>query len=239
MDSTIPKVSLKNKFGFALGHVLNDMLACIGVTYELVFFHKVLLLSNFNSGLLVLVGQIADALSTVFVGTFSDKGDDFCLCRKFGNRKSWHLIGVLCSLFAFPFLFSLCINCESSHESAKLVYYSAFMIIFQFGWASMQISHLAVIPELAQNSPNEKIGLTAIRYTMTVISTILVYFLAWIFLKDSKSSVTPEDYLSFQKLALTCCFIGGLCSIGYHTISRLPNDDNTRPNHENESFNKR
>ena len=48
----------KTKYAFALGHVLNDMCACIGVTYELVFFHKVLLLSNMYSGLLVRVDMV-------------------------------------------------------------------------------------------------------------------------------------------------------------------------------------
>ena len=67
-------LSTKNKLAFSLGHVLNDMCACIGVTYELVFFHKVLQLSNMYSGLLVLIGQVADGLSTMFVGIFSDRG---------------------------------------------------------------------------------------------------------------------------------------------------------------------
>ena len=67
-------ISTKNKLAFSLGHVLNDMCACIGVTYELVFFHKVLQLSNMYSGLLVLIGQVADGLSTMFVGIFSDRG---------------------------------------------------------------------------------------------------------------------------------------------------------------------
>ena len=78
----------KTKYAFALGHVLNDMCACIGVTYELVFFHKVLLLSNMYSGLLVLIGQIADGFSTMFVGIFSDKGHDFWLCNRIGRRQS-------------------------------------------------------------------------------------------------------------------------------------------------------
>ena len=55
------------------------------------------------------------------------------------------------------------------------------MIIFQFGWASTQISHLAAIPDIA-SSQNERTGLTAIRYSMTVASNILVYLTAVSFL---------------------------------------------------------
>ena len=59
-----------------------------------------------------------------------------------------------------------------SHESAQLVYYAAFVIIFQFGWAAVQISHLAAIPDIAA-SQNERTGLTAIRYSLTVTSNIM------------------------------------------------------------------
>ena len=50
------------------------------------------------------------------------------------------------------------------------------MIIFQFGWASTQISHLATIPDLAKNQA-DRTDLTAIRYTMTNLSTIFVYII--------------------------------------------------------------
>ena len=60
-----------------------------------------------------------------------------------------------------------------STNMAQLAYYATFIVIFQFGWASTQISHLAAIPDLSE-CQNERTGLTAIRYSMTVISTILV-----------------------------------------------------------------
>ena len=45
---------------------------------------------------------------------------------------------------------------------AQVIYYSAFAVIFQFGWAACQISHLAMIPALAEDQ-NERTGLTSIR----------------------------------------------------------------------------
>ena len=68
------QVGTKNKFGFALGHVLNDVCACMGITYWLVFFHKVLQFNHIYAGSLILFGQVADGIATVFVGIFSDKG---------------------------------------------------------------------------------------------------------------------------------------------------------------------
>jgi len=60
--------------------------------------------------------------------------------------------GTFCVLISFPFIFFPCIGCGKSDQWAQLVYYSAFVVIFQFGWASVQISHLSLIPHL---SPHE------------------------------------------------------------------------------------
>ena len=74
------ELSLGQKLGYGLGHVLNDLCASMWFTYLLLFFHKVLQFGNFNSGVILTSGQIADGLSTVFVGYFSDQGDDMRLC---------------------------------------------------------------------------------------------------------------------------------------------------------------
>ena len=62
---------------------------------------------------------------------------------------------------------------SQADDYAQMIYYSTFIVVFQFGWASTQISHLAAIPDLSE-CQNERTGLTAIRFAMTVISTILV-----------------------------------------------------------------
>ena len=72
-----------------------------------------------------------------------------------------------------PILNSTNTEPEVSHNMAQIAYYATFIVIFQFGWASTQIAHLAAIPDLSQ-CQNERTGLTAIRYSMTVISTIIV-----------------------------------------------------------------
>lgn len=102
-------------------------------------------------------------MATPFVGFHSDQSDNLWLC-KYGRRKTWHLLGTLCILITFPFIFSPCVNCENSHKYAQLFYYSLFVIIFQFGWAAVQISHLSLIPEMSPNE-NDRTKLTAIRYT--------------------------------------------------------------------------
>ena len=142
-----------------------------------------------------MIGQLADRLSTVFVGIFSDNGDDLCLCNYLGQRKAWHVIGVMSVIGSFPFIFSQCIGCSNADQFAQMVYFASFVIIFQFGWAASQISHLAAIPDLS-NWQIERTGLTAIRYAMTIISTILVYMTAWLLLSGKRKDefITPYGY---------------------------------------------
>lgn len=71
--------------------------------------------------------------------------------------------GTTCVLVSFPFVFSPCLACtESTPQWAGFIYYLPFIIIFQFGWAATQVSHLALIPELV-SSDHGKVELTAFR----------------------------------------------------------------------------
>ena len=86
---------------------------------------------------------------------------------RYGKRKSWHLVGTFCVIASFPFIFLGCIGCSHADQSAQLVYFVAFVVIFQFGWAATQISHLSMIPDLTP-CQNERTGLTAIRYMLII-----------------------------------------------------------------------
>ena len=218
-----PEPTRRSKIGFALGHVMNDMCASMWFTYLLLYFNKVLQFDNLYSGIIMLIGQLADGFSTVFVGIFSDSGDDLWLCNKVGQRKAWHTIGSFCVVGSFPFIFSSCFGCYQAHQWAQLIYYASFVIIFQFGWAATQISHLAAIPDLAQ-SQNERTGLTAVRYGMTVTSNILVYLVAWAFFDQNRDvdTITPNDAWAFKSLMLVCIVVGSVASLGFHFNVKFP-----------------
>ena len=160
--SASTRVPFLKRIGYGLGHVHNDMCAAMWFTYLLIYFHKVLGFENVLAGALLAIGQLADGLSTVIVGIFSDRGGDVWLCYRYGNRKSWHLVGTACVAFSFPFVFMPCINCEDASNYTQMVYYTVFIIILQFGWASVQLSHLAMIPELT-SCEHEYTLLTSIR----------------------------------------------------------------------------
>ena len=53
---------------------------------------------------------------------------------------------------SFPLVFMSSPKAVSESPAAQMVYYSAFIVVFQFGWACVQISHLALITDLTGTS---------------------------------------------------------------------------------------
>lgn len=215
----VQRLPVTLKLAYGVGHVLNDVCASMWFTYLLVFFHLVLGFNATMAGIVLLIGQVADALATPFVGFHSDKNDDFWLC-KYGRRKTWHLLGTICVLLTFPFIFSHCQGCDSADQWAQLIYYASFVIIFQFGWAAVQISHLSLVPELTPTE-HERTELIAIRYSFTVLSNVLVYCITWAVLhitsdQDSKAQIGPQDAPKFQKVVFIGIAVGAVASVLFH-----------------------
>ena len=51
-------------------------------------------------------------------------------------------------------------------DYVAMVYYIPFIVIFQIGWASTQVSHLSIIPNLTYKE-NERTKLNSYRYGFT------------------------------------------------------------------------
>jgi Na+/melibiose symporter-like transporter len=78
---------------------------------------------------------------------------------------SFYFVGSVAVLVSFPFIFTRCINCTESPSWYQFAYYAPFVAIFQIGWASVQISHMALISQQTDN-PSEKTELSGIRYVI-------------------------------------------------------------------------
>ncbi|KAM9718407.1 major facilitator superfamily domain-containing protein 12-like isoform 2-T3 [Menidia menidia] len=209
------------KISYAVGHCLNDLCASMWFTYLLVFYHSVLGFQNTNAGLLLLVGQIADAICTPLIGYESDQSPG---CLNYGKRKTWHLVGTVSVVASFSFIFNRCLACSPlTPQWASLIYFVPFIIIFQFGWAATQISHLSLIPELV-TCEHAKVELTAYRYAFTVVANIAVYAVAYLLfhvqagMDDDplSDSLGPADIPIFRNLALIVLGIGTLFTILFH-----------------------
>ncbi|XP_076977291.1 major facilitator superfamily domain-containing protein 12 isoform X1 [Tamandua tetradactyla] len=222
-------LSLAARLSYAVGHFLNDLCASMWFTYLLLYLHSVRAYSSRGAGLLLLLGQVADGLCTPLVGYEADRAAG--RCARCGPRKSWHLVGTICVLLSFPFIFSPCLGCgATTPEWAALLYYGPFVVIFQFGWAATQIAHLSLIPELITND-HEKVELTALRYAFTVVANITVYGAAWLLLRLQGSSPTEptqgvsdqlgaQDVPVFRNLSLLVVGIGAVFSLLFHLGTR-------------------
>ncbi|ESP00677.1 hypothetical protein LOTGIDRAFT_177990 [Lottia gigantea] len=209
----------RQRFSYSVGHVLNDLCASMWFSYLLIFFHQVKQFNNVLSGNLMLIGQISDALCTPFIGFESDRTNGIF---NLGKRKTWHLIGTISVLCSFPFLFNLCIKCESSPDWAQFIYYAPFVVIFQFGWASTQISHLSLIPDITPDE-GERVGLNGYRYAFTVLSNLTVFVVFWLLFQFHSTShsldttkLSAADAPNFQLLVFIVIAIGLVFSIIFH-----------------------
>lgn len=143
-QSLAPQTSTLNflqRIGYGFGHVHNDLCAAVWFSYVLLYLQKVRLIPSVTAGSLVMLGQVTDAVSTPFVGWFTDK---------WSTKQRWHMFGTFLVFISFPLMFSVDTTSENPDDWWwSVVYYGAFMMLFQFAWAMVQITHLAIMPEMS------------------------------------------------------------------------------------------
>ncbi|XP_069137806.1 LOW QUALITY PROTEIN: major facilitator superfamily domain-containing protein 12-like [Argopecten irradians] len=192
-SSAVKNLPLSQRLLYSIGHVLNDLTASMWFSYLIIYFHQVKEFNNTLAGYLMMIGQISDALFTPFIGIESDRTQGIL---KIGKRKTWHLIGTICVACSFPFIFNQCITCEHTNDLYQFIYYAPFVVIFQFGWASTQISHLSLIPDLT-TKVDERVELNGMRYAFTVLSNLTVFGLfALLFYLNTGDGIGNSDMLS-------------------------------------------
>ncbi|KAJ8565682.1 hypothetical protein K7X08_008258 [Anisodus acutangulus] len=109
-------------FYYGVGHMLNDITSACWFTYLLVFLTDIGL-SPSDAAVVMLSGQVAEGLTTVFAGELIDR---------FGHFKVWHLEGsvlVVCSLqssmwdglqLKYHTLMSM-VNCITLNSTSRVV----------------------------------------------------------------------------------------------------------------------
>jgi Na+/melibiose symporter-like transporter len=230
----VSKVRRLTKYGYGTGHILNDMCASLWFTYLLLFYMNVIKLGAINAGIILLAGQIADGIATVVVGIVSDRKTNFGFCVRYGKRKLWHLVGTFGVLLCYPFLFATPIgmirneaecneNVECMDNRWMTIYFSVFSVIHNISWAFIQISHLAMVPEITSRE-NERGSLITIRNVGSVASNIFVYSILWIMLGaagdgDNVNAIGPKDLHTFTNVMLISVVgVGGICSLVFHVL---------------------
>ncbi|CCD67463.1 Major facilitator superfamily domain-containing protein 12 [Caenorhabditis elegans] len=217
-------ISFTKKIAFGIGHFYNDLCASMWFTYFMIYMEKVLKFQSSRAGMLMLIGQVTDAISTPLVGIFSDSNILPACFDKIGRRMSWHLIGTVLVSLSFPMIFNKCFLCKSTtSEWLKVLWFVPFIMVFQFGWASVQISHLALIPELS-SVPASRATMNSLRYAFTVIANLSVYFaLAWLLSESTgHTSIGPWDFSHFRLAGWLVVVLGITVAFVFYAFTREP-----------------
>eukprot|EP00756_Hemistasia_phaeocysticola_P048693 Hpha_TRINITY_DN230_c0_g1::TRINITY_DN230_c0_g1_i1::g.83709::m.83709 len=212
------------KMFFSCGHVLNDLCAAAWFTYMIIFFERVAGLSAYAAGALVLLGQVVDAVTTPVVGVLCDKSAESVEPGMRGggvaSRLPWHLWGCVLVAVSFPFLFIEDVQYVlGTSQWAVSLWYAWWVSLFQIGWATVQIAHLAIIPDLSAGCPQRRTSLNAVRYAATIIATVAVYVAAWVLLSDfnggkhTGSDLSRANHVQFRVLAISIVAGGSVVSI--------------------------
>lgn len=153
-NNSTPTLSSSQFWAFSVGHVLNDMCAACWFTYLLVYLEQVPGLTDSQAGVVMLSGQLADAVATPLVGLLSDGSSSLHYTLgnvQIGRRKIWHLIGTFMVAICFFMVFGLW-SLEAVRpmlESWRVEYYALAASLFNVGWAAVQVSHMSMVPELS------------------------------------------------------------------------------------------
>ncbi|XP_063687812.1 major facilitator superfamily domain-containing protein 12-like [Bolinopsis microptera] len=181
---TRKQITATQTFGYSAGHILNDLCSACWFTYLIIYQTEVKQQSESFAGILMLVGQVADGLVTPLVGITMDKFG----IKRYGKRKTWHALGTFAVIISFAFMFHKCFGFEDSSSQIQQLYYGAFIVLFQIGWASTQISHLSLIPVLTV-CKKKIVFLNSIRSCLTFVCGIVVYLLMGLLLHLAGSKV--------------------------------------------------
>lgn len=128
------------------------------------------------------------------------------------DAKHLHCItGTALVFVSFPLIFSFCPMCKNGPYWWHIVYLGFVVLLFQLGWAIVQITHLAIIPEMSRTR-KDRADLTALRYSASVVSNVVVFMVTWAVLhvnrrKTDDNTIGPDDAYRFRVSVLVVCSV--------------------------------
>lgn len=102
-------------------------------------------------------------------------------------------------------LYAICPMCSEWPSWWQPVYLGIVIFFFQIGWPGVQVSHLAIIPELT-STQKDRNSLTSQRSSATFMSSIITFVITYFILQSGRDSTaektSPNDAYRFR-----VCFI--------------------------------
>ena len=108
---------------------------------------EVMELSAADTGLIILIGQIVDALTSVISGYLGDMVKVPVLSHKMGMRKSWHLMATVFMGIVVPLCVNRCILSSGSHQTwLPIVYYGFLYSLYNMCFSVVEIIRTGSLP---------------------------------------------------------------------------------------------
>ena len=188
---------------YATGHLANDLVIAIWSSYSTLFLNKVIMLSDYYSGLVVLMGQIIDAFCQPIVSYASDNID-----TPFGKRMPWYFFGNLVTLPCFYLLFNppdWAIGSENTPDPS-VWFFLIVPGIMNIGQGAIQLSHMSIVNSITYDQKRRDI-LINMRNSCSYAAGIIVPALSFYMFTHIES-----DNDQFAYIANICCFMGLITS---------------------------
>ena len=208
------EICMKTKIGYGSGHVYNDIAANAGAGYGLLYYTTVVGLSNVNAGLIFLIGNIVDAVAVTTTGFLVDMDINFKIISRYGQLKSWHLLGTLCVLVGYTLMFLPPPGVEMKEKVT--IYYIFVFVLGNIGYAIVAISHNSIILKIAKFESNQVL-LASIKTSGTSIACIVIYAAAYLCFGVDEESLNSDAFTTF---ALTTSVVGAVSSLLFHLLVR-------------------
>ncbi|XP_072987381.1 uncharacterized protein [Typha latifolia] len=189
---------------YGSGHMLNDITSACWFTYLLLFLTDIGL-SPRDAAVVMLAGQTADALTTVFAGELIDR---------FGHFKLWHAGGSILVAISFSSVFGGCLPCKvlkSDSSMLETIGYSTFAAIFNVGWAVTQVSHMSMVNCITLN-PTSRVALASCRNAFTMVANLSLYAVALAVFSvyntmQSFDIIVQYRWIAYSSIFMGCCFV--------------------------------
>ena len=193
----------KHIYAYGIGHVQNDIVSACWFNFLSYYLIQVRKISGETAGLILLIAQITDAVSTPIVGLLSDRTNTRC-----GQRTPWYIAGTILNIIGYTMIWEKCFFCEDESEgpsTSEFIYYIIFPPIMQMGWASVQVAHMALLPCISLNSKN-KDKMCRIRTGFTFISQLMALGLSFLIFFTVHDKLLQYRILSYSVQTLGLIF---------------------------------
>jgi len=197
-----------NIYSYGIGHFMNDLCASCWFFFLSYFLIEIVNIGEYNTGYVMLAGQVADAIATPLVGIFSDKTN-----TKIGKRTPWYIGGTVLVVFSFTLIFVKILPADSS-QTLTLIYYITFASIFNIGWAAVQVSHMALVPSISINKKNKDLMIrirTGFTFLAQTVALCISFFYFWLI---------KNKIVQYELLAGTCVLFGICTSVIFFVLCK-------------------